>query len=359
MRSSSLRFLYFAVGTCALVLYWTVEIVFAADRSPRVEALDRKISAISADDLARVPGRVVWIDPRPALEREPLHVARSIHLPPSALRPRELEAIIERHPDAALVFHGSDSGSESTWNAARRAVEWGFAPVFVLEDGIVEWARSHPEDVVHFGAALSEETIDKTIIRASDHRGRSVDLRRLTELVRSGRYSVYDVREARDRARDKLVIPGLIHVPIDRAIRFLEKGAVFPESNLLFLDEDGQSVRWLDYWLRRHGKRDYLFLEGGLRRWREGEREKATPATSEPVSASDSIPAQPAEVSDAEVEPESNIEIPAAGEPIIGAAGPARAEDSGVAKSGAPASESEILASARADAAKVEDDASA
>lgn len=269
----------------------------AEDRPSDAARLFDGIEVISSPDLAPILDRAVVIDARSWLEHEVIHIARAFHLPARDLRRGDIQTLLDANPGAVLVFYGSDAKSEPAWRAAHLALGWGFQPVHVLDGGVFEWAREAPEETIHFGARLTRETVEEALITDEEHNAVSISAERVAALARTGRYAVYDLRTRQDRAEHSLLIPRLTRVSVERAVRFLDRGIIFPESGMIFIDADGTSTRTLHYWLRHHGKRDFYFLDGGLRGAHEGApapakpAERPSPATPE-KAVTDSLPSE-------------------------------------------------------------------
>ena len=77
-------------------------------------------------------------------------------------------------------------------------------------------------------------------------------------------YRVYDIREKSDRIAHPMTFSNDVRLTLDGFVAALRKGEI-PKSKLLLYDNVGKQVVWLQYYLEKHGIKDYAFLKGGVR----------------------------------------------------------------------------------------------
>ena len=139
--------------------------------------------------------------------------------------------------------------------------------MFVYDSGIFEWANAQPERSEFWGERLSAKTIDKKLISPEELSAAFMEAPDYVALAQSGDWKIFDVRDRKEREDTPVKIKGVVKCTVDQFAAFLGKPGIIPASNILVMDNVGKQVKWIQYYLKKHGRTDYHFLKGGVAEW--------------------------------------------------------------------------------------------
>ncbi len=223
------------------------------------------VEAIDLFDLRGQFSDSTLVDVRPAAEFDVVHMRDAHHVdlhdPQFAERVRELEA----SEDGALVFYCNGRVSDRAYRAVALANDAGVSDTLAYDAGIGEWAESYPG----FSRLRGEEFDTDDLISDESFGARLLDSETFARRAQEAGTQLLDVGGAADD--DDIALFGgqerVLPVNDPQALDDALLAAAEDAETLLFFDQHGQQVRWLQYRLRDLGIEDerYYFLEGGMR----------------------------------------------------------------------------------------------
>lgn len=252
---------------CLLVFFFAAA-AWAAEFPLREKPEFKELTPVTTADLYAwgKAGQSVVVDVRSIEEYEVIHVNGSKHIPISQKDfLAQLEKARGKSDGKKLAFYCNGVTCAKSYEACRAAKDAGFINVFVYDAGIPEWAAEHAEDTTLLGKTPADPSKLITKAQLKDH---TVDFAAFKAKAASGA-EVIDIRDPMQRKDQLPGVAGVKSIPFERMVPLLRKGA-FKGKTLLIFDAVGKQIQWLQYYLEDSGQKDYLFLEGGVRKALQG-----------------------------------------------------------------------------------------
>jgi rhodanese-related sulfurtransferase len=220
----------------------------------------KQIPVMELAQLRQELDKVVVVDVRSAFEYSTLHIKGAVHI---ALSREKLPAAVKalRATSAQpIVFYCNGTTCHKSYEAAELALRAGVSNVFAFDAGIDAWSRQYPELSVLLGQSpvqaaelISHAQFKKHVISTQEFEAR----------VEKGAV-LLDIRDLRQR--DIALYPMReLRAPLDDAQKIADAVAEAKrlKKTLLVYDKVGKQTRWFQYYLEKHGVKDYYFLDGG------------------------------------------------------------------------------------------------
>jgi rhodanese-related sulfurtransferase len=266
--------LFFVINALFIMILSGLGFSWATDEFPLRKKYPQ-LKPITTQELtkARSANEALVIDARTKGEFDVMHVKGAVNIPHIWSEDhRHTLGSIAKAPHRLLVFYCNGVLCSKSYKAAELATALGFEGVRNYDAGIFEWAQANPEETLFFGEPMTPENVSRKVIPESDFKKALVDTFTFIDLAKSGNYVVCDLRDSREKAEYPISLPNKIEATIDELQELLQKGN-FTKSRVLFFDNVGKQVTWAQYYLERHGVKDYYFLAGGVRQWRADGRD--------------------------------------------------------------------------------------
>lgn len=224
---------------------------------------------VSTQQLHDWVGTAIIVDVRNEVEFNVVHLKDAVNILVGPMQKSDLLAIRAADGEQPLVFYCNGTTCSKSYKATAKAMAWGFQNTFVYDAGVFDWAVNYPAEAVFFGEPMTAESAKTDLIPKSELKKISLAPSEFIERAKSGEYQVFDCRDNKERSEYAISLQGIKKLNMDQFVQFMDKKGAIPESKFLVLDNVGKQVRWLDYYLRRGGRTEYYFLDGGVRAWRE------------------------------------------------------------------------------------------
>ncbi len=226
------------------------------------------VKTLSTEEFYNMHDRVVVVDSRTKFEWETMRVNGSINVPVDEIDTgmnRAFEAGISKMKSGTqpMVFYCNGKACPKSYEAARRAQRIGITNVYAYDAGIFDWATAHPELTTLYEKTPIEKTdfispadLKAHMLPAKDFRARAnadkcnciiVDIRDFGQRD----FLLFPMHEEHVNLNDKATLNALIEQASQK------------RKTLLIYDAVGKQVMWLQYYLVRHGAKDYFFMQGG------------------------------------------------------------------------------------------------
>ena len=118
-----------------------------------------------------------------------------------------------------------------------------------------------------WGTPQSKEKLQENLLGPEDLEAHSLPPLEFIELIHSGEYKLFDLRDRDERTETPVKIKGTIKCTVDQFAEFLKKPGVVPKSKILLMDNVGKQAMWVQYHLIKNKRSEYYFLEGGVAAW--------------------------------------------------------------------------------------------
>lgn len=219
---------------------------------------------ITTAELAATKGQVIIVDVRDQTEYRVLHIEGAKLLPVETLRREELQALRASGDTRQIVFYCNGITCEKSYKAAAKAAFWEIPNTCVYDAGVFDWAKAHPDQALFFDVPLNAEKVNSALIPESVFEAACLDPEAFKARAADPAFKIYDIRERSDRMAKPIAFNNDIRLVLDDFVPALDKGEI-PREKILIYDNVGKQVMWLQYYLQKHGIKEYYFLKGGVR----------------------------------------------------------------------------------------------
>jgi len=220
------------------------------------------VPVIELEDLQNQFNDVVVVDVRSQYEFETLRVKGAVNIPLSSPTFVEQMGKLRTNDARPIVVYCNGKTCMKSYKAALKCSVNKIDNVLAFDAGIMDWARSYPENAVLLGRSpvdpnklISQEEFKKHLL-SPDQYG---------EQVATSSAIVLDVRDRFQREGLSLFVGRERRAYLDDTKtleRYIDK-AKRENKTLLVHDAAGKQVRWLQYYLKDKGLSDFYFMEGG------------------------------------------------------------------------------------------------
>jgi len=174
-----------------------------------------------------------------------------------------MQELRDSNKDVKIVVYCNGKTCMKSYKAASKAKSRGITNVVAFDAGIMDWAKSYPEQAV----LLGQSPIDPNkLIAKSRFKKHLVAPEKFAEMVQTDNVAVLDVRDRHQRMGMGLFIGAERQANLDDdSINKHILASVKGNKTMLIYDEAGKQVRWLMYRLEAAGVQNYKFMKGGTR----------------------------------------------------------------------------------------------
>ena len=206
---------------------------------------------------------VIVVDVRSAYEYNTLKIVNALNISASSKTfGKELQALRDASPKE-IVFYCNGITCYKSYKAGIKALQYNVKNCLSYDGGIFEWTKQYPD----YAVLLEQTPVKKeSIISKEDFKSHLIAPAEFNEHAANSDNFIVDVRDREQRRgggglfmfRDK-------HVDLDNTKK-LDKiiaKAIDEDQTVLFYDQKGKQVRWLQYYLEKQGLKNYYFMRGG------------------------------------------------------------------------------------------------
>jgi len=213
---------------------------------------------------------VTVVDSRTKFEWEVMHVNGSVNVPVDEIdtgMSRNFEKGMQKlraQTSKPIVFYCNGKTCPKSYEAARRAaLHLGITNVYAYDAGIADWVQAHPELTTLFDKTpitpadliaqkdFAAHTLNAPAFMAQtgqpDCKCIILDIRDIDQRD----FNIFPLREVRATLDNKTALNAIL----DRAKN--------EHKTLYIYDAVGKQIQWVQYYLARHGLKDYYFMKDG------------------------------------------------------------------------------------------------
>jgi rhodanese-related sulfurtransferase len=233
-----------------------------ADEFPG-RSLFPSVSVIELDELNRRFNEVTIVDVRSSYEYDTLRIKGALSIPLSSNTfVADMRKLRSSDPRPIVVYCNGKTCMKS-YKAALKCAVNKIDNVHSYDAGIMDWARTYPKHAellgkspVNPGKLISKNEFKKHLLTPDAY----------GDKVASSTAIVLDVRDRFQREALSIFIGRERRAYLDdtRTLDRYIKKAIRENRVLLVHDAAGKQVRWLQYYLKDKGLKDYFFMQGGI-----------------------------------------------------------------------------------------------
>jgi rhodanese-related sulfurtransferase len=232
------------------------------------------INCISIDSFAQhiKNDSAIIIDARSSIEYDILHVNRAMNLHyTNKIQSfiREVKAIRSFNPLKKIIFYCNGHNCSKSYMATHSVISSGIHNVFAYDAGIFEFALKFPDLVILLNNKITDENnmISKKEFKLHLRNYQSFSQKLITARNSKSPFYLLDIRTGEQRLGVSAFIGGFREKRItlndkEKLLKFLQK-VEKSQAPLFAYDYVGKQIRWLQYYIRQLGIKNYYLLEGG------------------------------------------------------------------------------------------------
>lgn len=211
---------------------------------------------------AYTSGTAIIVDVRSTIEYKVIHTLDALHIPVAKMDfANKVKNLVVDNPGKKIAFYCNGTTCLKSYIAAQKAKKAGVDNVFAYDGGIPEWVMLYPEKTLLLGNVVTDP--EKQVIPKSEFKKKTLPFEAFKAKVQQEAGLVIDVRDSIQRSKQLPGIGKTLKIPLDTFIpNFVEKKKN-QNKTLYIFDQVGKQVRWLEYYLVKHGYKNYIFLKGG------------------------------------------------------------------------------------------------
>ena len=134
--------------------------------------------------------------------------------------------------------------------------------VYAYEGVIQAWAEEYPSDTILMGQQIKDSKTQ--LIPYDEFLIISLDFETFKQKIAdSPNAKIIDARDPKQRTKKLSGLEDVLPIPLDKLIRNVIQKGHMKNDQLFIFDQVGRQVRWLMYYLDKHGYKNYYFLEAG------------------------------------------------------------------------------------------------
>ncbi|MCX4025856.1 rhodanese-like domain-containing protein [Endozoicomonas sp. SM1973] len=238
-----------------LTVFIFIKHLYADDSFPHRSSYP-DVKTIELDELYHKKKQCLVIDVRSKVEYDVIHISDSINISLSKINFSTLvENAQKKQNKACIVFYCNGHTCKKSYKAAQKMSHSKlYNLVRSFDAGIFSWANKYNNQTILLGKVLTDKS---KLINKQEYEQYSI-----TKAEINDKFNTIDIRDHFQRKEEKIHLKAVKRIPLTR-IRPLLKRHLIKDENLLFIDKVGKQNRWLHYYLKEYGYKNYVFLKGG------------------------------------------------------------------------------------------------
>lgn len=228
------------------------------------------VRTLNTEQFFKMLKDVTVVDSRTKFEWEVMHINGSANVPVDEVdtgMSRTFEKGMQKlraQTSKPIVFYCNGKTCPKSYEAARRAaLHLGIKDVYAYDAGIADWVKAHPEMTSLFEKTpiapadlISPQDFAAHVLKAPEFMAKTdlpdckciiLDIRDIDQRD----FNIFPMREVRTTLDNKAALNAVL----DRAKN--------EHKTLYIYDAVGKQIQWVQYYLVRHGLKDYFFMKDG------------------------------------------------------------------------------------------------
>ena len=223
-----------------------------------------EVKHIALKDLFSQRKEVNIVDVRSSYEYQTLRIENAINIPLADKTFVDDMKKLRAKDNRLIVVYCNGKTCMKSYKAARKAMNAEISNVVAYDAGVLDWAKAYPKNTYLLNKVLNDPSL---LISKNEFKKHSLTPDQFGERLASTSDIVLDVRDRFQREALSIFVGREFRVFLDdtkKLDRYINK-AKKEGKGLLIYDAAGKQVRWLQYYLKDMGVKDYHFMDGGIR----------------------------------------------------------------------------------------------
>lgn len=222
------------------------------------------LSYIELSDFQRIYNQAIVVDVRAKLEYDTLHLDRAINYSRAeADFVDNMLKLRDQNKGKKIVLYCNGRTCEQSYKAGKKCKDHKI-DVIVYDGGVFEYASANPDSAMLVGKPMGSAS---KLISKDNFKKHLISPEKFIELVSSKNTMVIDVRDKFQRDGISLFVGMEKRADLSEREELHRLIAVAKRENktMLFYDNAGKQVEWLQYFLEDSQVASYYFMDGGAR----------------------------------------------------------------------------------------------
>ena len=219
------------------------------------------VPVMELTELYKKIDQIVVVDVRSKFEFDTLQIKGAMNIPLADRAFGSKISALRKTTDRPIVFYCNGRACLKSYEAVLKAKTNRATDVYAFDAGIIEWAKAYPQHAVLLG---KNPISPGDLIDDDKFHAHLLTPDEFVALI-GPKTLVLDVRDTFQRADMVVLSEPVAHFGLDNRAQlsqYIER-AEKEKKTLMVFDAVGQQVRWLQYYLKREGLKDYYFMKGG------------------------------------------------------------------------------------------------
>lgn len=212
-------------------------------------------------ELYKKIDNVVVVDVRSKFEFDTLQIKGAINIPLADRAFGGRISAIRKTNDQPIVFYCNGRSCLKSYEAVVQAKTNRVTNLYAFDAGVIDWAKAYPQRTVLLGKSPISPS---DLIDDDQFHSHLLAPNEFIALI-GPKTLVIDVRDTFQRADMVVLSEPVAHFGLDDRAQLSQhiERAKKEKKTLMVFDAVGHQVRWLQYYLKREGLKDYYFMRGG------------------------------------------------------------------------------------------------
>lgn len=259
---------------CTLLIGVFSSLTWAADKEFPGRDVYPEVKYIDLKDLYTQRKKVTIVDVRSSYEYQTLRIENAMNIPVAGKTFIQDMKKLRATDDKTIVVYCNGKTCMKSYKAARKAMNANIANVVAYDSGVLDWAKAYPKNTLLLNKNLKNPEL---LISKSEFKKHALSPDAFGERLASTSDIVLDVRDRFQREALSIFVGREYRVFLDdtkKLNRYISK-AKKEGKGLLIYDAAGKQVRWLQYYLKDQGVKEYHFMDGGIRSYFQEMKEES------------------------------------------------------------------------------------
>ena len=253
---SPLAYLVFFLLLC---VQFSSSVAYSDDQFPHRKTYPN-VKTISTEELKEAYEDSIIVDARSSLEFLVIHMTGAISIPlSSSSYTKKMMKLRKKHPEKRIIVYCNGFTCSVSYRAVSKAMDNNIENIVSYDSGVSTWVKEYPgktilmnESPADLGKLISKEKFNRAVLDFPEIQKRNLDKHTI----------VIDIREHHQRNKEPR-LNGIRHIRLNSLLLKLASQE-YKGKTLLFIDDAGTQLQWLQYYLESNGHKSYYFLKDGV-----------------------------------------------------------------------------------------------
>ena len=205
----------------------------------------------------------IFLDTRTKMEFDTIHIKGSLHIDFGNQHfLSNLLQVRKDNPEKKIVLYDNGITCLKCYIGVQDATDEGMEKVYAYDGGAQAWAEAYPAYTILMGQQISDAGAE--LIPYDEFLKISLDFNTFKQKIAdSPNAKLIDARDPKQRTKKISGFEKALPIPLDKLIYNVINKGHMKNDQLFIFDQVGRQVRWLMYYLKKKGYKNFYFLNGG------------------------------------------------------------------------------------------------